>query len=300
MSARTVTLCGTLHVPDAPPVNASAALLPAAPDGPCTDTTPCNAAGTDTVTVAFTPGSVFKRSVYDACDASPPNSVTATAVADSVTPAVPVTTASEMLWSVPCGSAPPPTLVPKLATSNPFRPLPSGPSTTSIVLPPADAFAVSSSVATCTVPAALPVNVTFGVSVVAPESVTPVFKPSPEAGASDQSAVDTFTPRTRSGTSITSPVASARPKLTVNPVRPPAGTVPACVRASDTSVASSSVMLTSANSGEPAWNRLAGVTAACSRSVSVTSSAPSSAAVSTSVPDVAPAAIEMLLAPASV
>ena len=207
-------------------------------------------------------------------------------------------TASENALSLACGSAPPPTLVPKLATSKPLVPVPSGPSATSIVLPTAEAFAVSSSVAVCTVLVACPVNVTRGVAVVRFASVTPVFSPLPALAASDQSASATPVPPTASGTTITSPATSLRLKLTVNASFSPGARPPPSSRASDTTVALASVIATSTCVGEPALTLAAGSVPKAIRTVSLASSSASASAVSVTVPLVAPWA--MVTLPASV
>ena len=145
--------------------------------------------------------------------------------------------------AVACGFAPPPTLVARLATSNPFAPVPSGPKATLTSLPAAPAARLSCNVAVC---AAAPLNVTRGVAVPSFASVTPVFNPCPAFKASDQSASATPVPPIASGTAITSPAASARPKLTVNSTgAPSARGAPEPVRASDTTVASLSTIVTS-------------------------------------------------------
>ena len=63
-TAATVTVCGRFQLPLLPPVKLSVAVLPALPVV-LTVTTPCNAAGTDTVTTTVSPepGSVFRRTV---------------------------------------------------------------------------------------------------------------------------------------------------------------------------------------------------------------------------------------------
>ena len=99
-----------------------------------------------TVTVTFPVGCFASFTV----NVPEPPSATFRLVFDSTSTERAVTATSNS-WAVPDGSAPPPTLVPKLDTSKPLAPVPSGPSATSIVLPAADAFTVSSSVATCTV-----------------------------------------------------------------------------------------------------------------------------------------------------
>ena len=49
------TVCGAAQVPEPPPVNVSAALRPAAPEGPCTASLFLCVRGNVTVTVTVTP-----------------------------------------------------------------------------------------------------------------------------------------------------------------------------------------------------------------------------------------------------
>ena len=242
----------------------------------------------DTVTVTFAVGA------SDSCTVNVPSppSATVTLVVDSTKVFSPVTCTVNPR-AVACGSAPPPATVP-LSASKPFAPVPSGPSTTSMFLPAAAAFADSSSVAVCTSSVASPVNVTFGVAVPSPDSATPSFKPSPVFTASDQSVpATTPVPPIASGTTITSPAASLRPKLTVNAAllaSTPARITPASVRESDTTVASLSTIVTSACGSAPSWNQVVGESRSASRNRSGGSSSISSVALSTAVTALAPLA----------
>ena len=168
---------------------------------------------------------------------SPPSSVTASAVFESSTRATRFT-CTENALAVACGSAPPPVLVAVSALNSA-----SEPSAASSVLPPAEAVAASSSVATCTVSVACPVNVTFGVAPSAPEIATPLLMLLPAFFASDQSAGTTPSPPILSGTTTFSPSPSLRFKLTVNAALPVSAMAPEPVRASDATVTSSSVMV---------------------------------------------------------
>ena len=97
-------------------------------------------------------------------------------------------------------------------------------------------------------------NVTFGVAVPASAIVTPWLMLPPAFFASDQSPESpavTPVPPIASGTSITSPAPSGRDRLTVNDALSPASTDPESVRASDTTVASASAIVTSTWDGEP-------------------------------------------------
>ena len=79
------------------------------------------------------------------------------------------------------------------------------------------AIAVSTSVA---VYAAAPEKRTFGVAVVSPDSVTPVFRPNPVFSARLQSPVVTPALLMDKGASMISPATSARPRVTVNSTVP--------------------------------------------------------------------------------
>ena len=92
---------------------------------------------------------------------------------------------------------------------------------------------------------------TLGVAVVVPESVTPVLRPVPAFFARLQSAVVTPVPETASGTSTVSPATSARPSVTVSSTAPPSATAPVPVRASETTVGSSSFIVTVTVDGLP-------------------------------------------------
>ena len=164
-----------------------------------------------------------------------------------------VVTPKVTLLSVGCGSAPPPTLVPRLVWSKPFASVPSGPRAT--VKVSLSASAVSDSVATC---ASAPSKRTCGVAVVAPDSVTPVFRVAPVSGsvpvfaARLQSSVVTPVPDTASGTSMISPAISARLNVTVKSTVPPSLTAPLPVWASETIVGSLSRRATVIWRGLPA------------------------------------------------
>jgi len=155
--------------------------------------------------------------------ASPPAAVSVAVSAVAAQPIVrPSFTVTLKVFSVACGSAPPPTLVPRPVRSKPLAPAPSGPSAMVKVSPPVSGTpsTVASSVSSATrAPASSKRR--FGVSVVAPVSVTPVLL-APLFPARLQSAVETpAPPPIDSGTSMISSSTSARPRVTVNPIVPP-------------------------------------------------------------------------------
>ena len=158
-------------------------------------------------------------------------------------------TATENSLCVPCGPAPPAIAVALSAVNAAALP-----SATFSVLPPDVYDAVSSSVAACTVPVASPRNVTLGFAVPASDSVTPLLMLLPAFSAKDQSAKATLSPPTASGTTSTSPSASARSTPTVNDALPFSLIAPEPTRASDT-VAASSLSITYAT--EPAVAEIA-------------------------------------------
>ena len=208
-----------------------------------------------------------------------------------------VLTATVNALAVACGSAPPATLVSRVVTSKPLAPVPSGPSATLRVLPAAESAVVSSSVATCTTSVACPVNVTVGVAVVSSSRSALVFRVAPDFSASVQSASATLLPPMASGTSITSPAPSRRPRVTVNSTFSsvsPAVTAPSPTRASDTTVASLSAMVKSRLGVVPAVHPAGRLEPSAIRSVSPGSSTASSVTLKVAVAVVAPAVTVML------
>ena len=223
--------------------------------------------------------------------AVPPSSRTASAVFDKVMPGGMLTvTVNALALADGSGSAPPPTLVARVATSKPLAPVPSGPSATLRVLPAAESAVVSSSVATCTTSVACPVNVTVGVAVVSSSRSALVFRVAPDFSASVQSASATLLPPMASGTSITSPAPSRRPRVTVNSTFSsvsPAVTAPSPTRASDTTVASLSAMVKSRLGAAPRTH-VPGSAPSAIRSVSPGSSTVSLTTLKVALPEVAP------------
>ena len=138
-------------------------------------------------------------------------------------------------FPVACGSAPPPTLVPRPARSKPFAPVPSGPS--AILSRPAPLAAVGTN-SSAAVRAPAPEKRSTGASVSVPESAAPV----PLFTESVWPPARAPLPDIASGTSTVSPAISARPSVTVNATASPAPTAPAPTRARLTTVGSLSRM----------------------------------------------------------
>ena len=194
------------------------------------------------LTVRFAEGAGLAWTVKEAV----PPSVTADVPVMLTEDPPPSFTVTEKLLVVPCGSAPPPTLVPSAAASKlAFEP--SAMVTVSALSDTPSAVAVSSSVA---VRAPVPEKRTFGVDVPVSRRLTPVLAV-PDFLSRLQSPVVTPVPEIDSGTSMTSPATSARPSVTVNSTVPPSVTAPVPMRASETLVGSLSRMVTVAVVREP-------------------------------------------------
>ena len=213
-------------------------------------------------------GCEFSTTVY----VSELPSSTSRSVGLTITPGV-ATIRTSKLCAVVERSAPPPTLVSLSSLKALFVP-----SATVSASPSASATlslrAAISSVAVC-VPA--PSKLIVGASVSPFRSVTPVLSEVPLFADSVKSDASMPVPERSSGTSMRSPATSARPSVTVNSAVPPSVTAPEPTRANDTTVASSSRMVSVYVSGP---DKLTGLWAgiALSSNVNVTVSSGSSMA----------------------